>query len=116
MAEKEMELFNTGVLGEEIPVSNAVKVENFGFVGGSIGNIFGKFELVEGGIALQTKCGDSAACRPSKQNPARPQLAALFSMPNESVLSNDATIRSAGKRTVTVVPWPTSLCRSNDPP
>ena len=55
MAGKEMELFNTGVLGEEIPVSNAVKVGDFVFVGGSIGNVFGKFELVEGGIAAETQ-------------------------------------------------------------
>ncbi len=55
MARKEMELFNTGVLGEEIPVSAAVKVGNLVFVGGSIGNVFGKLELVEGGISAETK-------------------------------------------------------------
>ncbi len=53
MAGKEMELFNTGLLGEEIPVSNAVKVGDFVFVGGSIGNVFGKFELVEGASQLK---------------------------------------------------------------
>ena len=55
MAGKEMELFNTGVFGEEIPASNAVKVGDFVFVGGSIGNVHGKFELVEGGIAAETQ-------------------------------------------------------------
>ena len=55
MAGKEMELFNTGVLGEEIPLSNAVKAGDFVFVGGSIGNVHGKFELVEGGIAAETQ-------------------------------------------------------------
>lgn len=55
MARKEMELFDTGVLGEEIPVSAAVKVGDLVFVGGSIGNVFGKLELVEGGISAETK-------------------------------------------------------------
>ncbi len=55
MVGKEMELFNTGVLGEEIPASNPVKARDFVFVGGSIGNVFGKFELVEGGIAAETQ-------------------------------------------------------------
>ncbi len=55
MAGIEMELFNTGVLGEEIPASNAVKVGDFVFVGGSIGNVHGKFELVGGGIAAETQ-------------------------------------------------------------
>ena len=55
MARKEMELFDTGVLGAEIPVSAAVKAGDFVFVGGSIGNVFGKLELVEGGIAAETQ-------------------------------------------------------------
>ena len=55
MAGKELELFNTGVLGEEIPLSSAVKAGDFVFVGGSIGNVHGKFELVEGGIAAETQ-------------------------------------------------------------
>ena len=55
MAGIEMELFNTGVLGEEIPASNAVKVGDFVFVGGSIGNVHGKLELVGGGIAAETQ-------------------------------------------------------------
>ena len=55
MAGNEMELFNTGVLGEEIPLSSAVKAGDFVFVGGSIGNVFAKFELVEGGIAAETR-------------------------------------------------------------
>jgi reactive intermediate/imine deaminase len=55
MAGMEMELFSTGVLGKEIPVSNAVKVGDLVFVGGSIGNVHGEFELVEGGIAAETR-------------------------------------------------------------
>ena len=55
MAGMEMELFSTGVLGKEIPVSNAVKVGDFVFVGGSIGNVHGEFELVEGGVAAETR-------------------------------------------------------------
>ena len=55
MAEKEMAFFNTGVLGPEIPVSNAVKAGDLVFVGGSIGNVHGEFELVEGGIAAETE-------------------------------------------------------------
>ena len=55
MARKEMELFDTGVLGEELPVSAAVKVGDLVFVGGSIGNVYGKLELVEGGIAAETQ-------------------------------------------------------------
>ena len=55
MAGMEMELFSTGVLGKEIPVSNAVKAGDFVFVGGSIGNVHGEFELVEGGVAVETR-------------------------------------------------------------
>ncbi len=55
MAGKEMELFDTGVLGEEIPASAAVKVGELVFVGGSIGNVYGEFELVEGGIKAETQ-------------------------------------------------------------
>ena len=55
MAGMEMELFSTGALGKEIPVSNAVKVGDFVFVGGSIGNVHGEFELVEGGVAAETR-------------------------------------------------------------
>lgn len=55
MTAKELEIFDTGVLGEEIPVSAAVKAGMFVFVGGSIGNVFGKLELVEGGIAAETR-------------------------------------------------------------
>ena len=55
MSRKEMELFNTGVLGEEISISNAVKVGDFVFVGGRIGNVHGKLELVGGGIAAETQ-------------------------------------------------------------
>ena len=42
MTRKEMELFDTGVLGAAIPVSAAVKAGDFVFVGGSIGNVYGK--------------------------------------------------------------------------
>jgi reactive intermediate/imine deaminase len=55
MAGMEMELFSTGVFGKEIPVSNAVKVGDFVFVGGSIGNVHGEFELVEGDVAAETR-------------------------------------------------------------
>ena len=55
MVNKELSIFDTGVLGDEIPVSAAVKAGGFVFVGGSIGNVFGKLELVEGGIAAETK-------------------------------------------------------------
>ena len=55
MARKEMELFDTGVLGEAIPVSAAVKAGDLVFVGGSIGNVYGKLELVEGGVAAETR-------------------------------------------------------------
>ncbi len=55
MTAKELKIFDTGVLGEEIPVSAAVKAGMFVFVGGSIGNVFGKLELVEGGIAAETR-------------------------------------------------------------
>jgi len=50
-----MEVFDTGVLGQEIPASAAVKVGDFVFVGGSIGNVYGKLELVEGSIAAETQ-------------------------------------------------------------
>jgi len=55
MTRKELEIFDTGVLGKEIPVSAAVKGGDFVFVGGSIGNVFGKLELVEGGISAETQ-------------------------------------------------------------
>ncbi|MCH7776577.1 MAG: RidA family protein [Gemmatimonadetes bacterium] len=55
MAGIEMELFSTGVLGNDIPMSNAVKAGDFVFVGGNIGNVHGKLELVEGGIAAETQ-------------------------------------------------------------
>lgn len=50
-----MEMFDTGVLGDAIPVSAAVKAGGFIFVGGSIGNLFGKLELAAGGIAAETQ-------------------------------------------------------------
>ncbi len=55
MVGKEMELIDTGVLGKEIPVCAAVKAGGFVFVGGSIGNVHGKLELVPGGIAAETQ-------------------------------------------------------------
>ena len=55
MAGKQMELFDTGVLGDAIPVSAAVKVGDLVFVGGSIGNLFGKLELAEGSIEAETQ-------------------------------------------------------------
>ena len=55
MAGKEMEFFKRGVLGPERPISKAVKAGDLVFVGGSIGNVHGEFELVEGGIAAETE-------------------------------------------------------------
>lgn len=55
MAGPQMELFDTGVLGDAIPASAAVKAGDFVFVGGSIGNVFGKLELAECGIAAETQ-------------------------------------------------------------
>ena len=55
MTRKELEIFDTGVLGKEIPASAAVKGGGFVFVGGSIGNVFGKLELVEGGISAESQ-------------------------------------------------------------
>ena len=55
MAAKKLELFNTGVLGDEIPASAAVKVGDLVYVSGNIGNIHGEFELVEGGIVSETR-------------------------------------------------------------
>ena len=53
-------------------------------------------------------CGKSFAVPETETS----QLASLSCTPKECVLSSDGTIRSAGKRTVTVVPTPTLLCRS----
>ena len=55
MSDKELEIFDTGVLGSEIPVSAAVKAGGFVFSGGCIGNVFGKLELVNGGVAAETQ-------------------------------------------------------------
>ena len=55
MTDKELAIFDTGVLGDAVHASSAVKAGGFVFVGGSIGNIFGKLELVKGGIAAETK-------------------------------------------------------------
>jgi 2-iminobutanoate/2-iminopropanoate deaminase len=55
MAGQQMELFDTGVFGDAIPASAAIKAGDFVFVGGSIGNLFGKLELAEGGVAVETQ-------------------------------------------------------------
>ena len=55
MTSNAISIFDTGVLGDEVRASAAVKAGGFVFVGGSIGNEFGKLELVKGGIAAETK-------------------------------------------------------------
>jgi reactive intermediate/imine deaminase len=55
MAGEDMELFESGVLGPDTPISGAVKAGGLVFVGGNIGNVHGKLELVEGGIAAETR-------------------------------------------------------------
>jgi 2-iminobutanoate/2-iminopropanoate deaminase len=55
MAGQQMELFDTGVFGDAIPASAAIKAGGFVFVGGSIGNLFGKLELAKGGVAAETQ-------------------------------------------------------------
>ena len=55
MAELQIELFDTGVLGDAVPASAAAKAGDLVFVGGSLGNVFGKIELIDGGIAAETQ-------------------------------------------------------------
>ncbi|UCH40438.1 MAG: hypothetical protein JSU67_01665 [Gammaproteobacteria bacterium] len=55
MSDKELEIFDTGVLGSEISASAAVKAGGFVFVGGCLGNVFGKLELVKGGVKAETR-------------------------------------------------------------
>jgi reactive intermediate/imine deaminase len=55
MTTKEIEIIETGVLGDDIPVPAAAKVGDLVYVSGNIGNRHGKLELVEGGIAAETR-------------------------------------------------------------
>ena len=55
MTAKEIEIIETGVLGPDVPVSAAAKVGDLVYVSGNIGNRHGTLELVEGGIATETR-------------------------------------------------------------
>ncbi len=55
MSEKQVEIFETGVLGPDVPVSAAARVGDLVYVSGNIGNRHGALELVEGGIAAETR-------------------------------------------------------------
>jgi reactive intermediate/imine deaminase len=55
MTAKELEIIETGVLGDDIPVPAAVRVGDMVYVSGCIGNRHGLLELVEGGIAAETR-------------------------------------------------------------
>ena len=77
------------------------------------------------GTAARTSCRipwETASIRKfqsdlvSRSTSARSQLACLSALPKVTVPRCECAIRSAGKRKVTVVPMPTSLCISIDPP
>ncbi len=55
MTARQLELINTGVLPGDIPLSSAVKVGDLVYVSGNLGNRHGKLELVEGGVAAETR-------------------------------------------------------------
>ena len=55
MAAREIEIIETGLLGPDVPVSAAVKVGDLVYVSGNLGNRHGTLELVEGGIAAETR-------------------------------------------------------------
>ncbi len=55
MSAREVEIIETGVLGPDVPVSAAAKVGDLVYVSGNIGNRHGTLELVEGGIAAETR-------------------------------------------------------------
>jgi reactive intermediate/imine deaminase len=55
MTAKELEIVETGVLGDDIPVPAAVRVGDMVYASGCIGNRHGLLELVEGGIAAETR-------------------------------------------------------------
>ena len=55
MAASEIEIIETGVLGPDVPVSAAAKVGDLVYVSGNLGNRHGTLELVEGGIAAETR-------------------------------------------------------------
>lgn len=55
MSAKEIELIETGVFGPDVPLSAAAKVGDLVYVSGNLGNRHGTLELVEGGIAAETR-------------------------------------------------------------
>ena len=55
MTAQEIEIFETGVLGPDVPVSAAAKIGDLVYFSGNIGNRHGAPELVEGGIAAETR-------------------------------------------------------------
>jgi len=55
MNARRVEIIETGVLGPGVPVSAAAKVGDLVYVSGNIGNRHGTLELVEGGIAAETR-------------------------------------------------------------
>lgn len=55
MTAKELEIVDTGVLGNDIPVPAAVRAGDLVYVSGCIGNEHGKLKLVEGGITAEAR-------------------------------------------------------------
>ena len=55
MTAKTLEIVETGALGDDVPVSAAVKFGDLVYVSGNIGNRHGSLELVEGGMAAETR-------------------------------------------------------------
>lgn len=55
MSTETLELFDTGVLGDAVPVPSAVRVGDLVHLSGSLGNRHGRLELVAGGIAAETR-------------------------------------------------------------
>jgi 2-iminobutanoate/2-iminopropanoate deaminase len=54
MTKLTIDLFDTGVLGDAVHATQAAKVGDFVYVGGSLGNVFGEFQLIEGGVGPET--------------------------------------------------------------
>ena len=55
MTARDIEIIETGVLGPGVPVSAAAKVGDLVYVSGNLGNRHGTLELVEGGMAAETR-------------------------------------------------------------
>ena len=55
MTAKELEIVETGALGDDVPVCAAVKFGDLVYLSGSIGNRHGALELVEGGMAAEAR-------------------------------------------------------------